>query len=449
MQTRPDTWDAYPLWWLDELPTPRDNATVRVTFKQGHPDPRCLLTFKLLPAQWMAANSKAIDDASFAVKPTGTGPYKLYLNPKSDGVSPREMVFVDNPFYGRWRDRTNQPFIKEIHLVEVAKVHNLVESFKQGSLHILPDVPTTDLAKFMGPAADLTSKVQVYTAATNRRIHMLAVNHRRTQLQSKALRQGLSLAIDREAILNDVFRAGRFEFHRALGGPFPPRCWATVKVGGGLPARLDNRDLALPKLKIYLGDPSAKSEISLSYPADDPGAEAACKKIKAQVEGLFKDVSGRKLTVQLEPLTLHDLTLRVEDEHRYDLAYVPFDYPDDWYPFALGAMFDPLAADRGGRNWTGYLTNGNGADDQDVRLGAMLRELRGYREFGQLAAKTVEAHKLFNECVPFIPLWQLDRHTLVHNAVKVYVEDSATPVSPSVLNPTTLFQGIARWRLEE
>ena len=157
---------------------------------------------------------------------------------------------------------------------------------------------------------------------------------------------------------------------------------------------------------------------------------------------------SRKLTIVLDPLPLRELLLRVEDEHRYDLAYVPFDYPDDWYPYALGAMLDPLAADRGGRNWMGFLAKGNGADDQDARLGQLLNELRAFREFGQLSAKSAEVHKLFNECVPFIPLWQLDRHTLMHNSVKVYTDDTDTAVSPRVLNPTTLFQGIARWRLE-
>ena len=75
-------------------------------------------------------------------------------------------------------------------------------------------------------------------------------------------------------------------------------------------------------------------------------------------------------------------------------------------------------------------------------------ELRAFRDFGQLSAKTAEVHKLFNECVPFIPLWQIDRHMLMHNSVKVYTEDSEQPVSPRVLNPTTLFQGVARWRIE-
>ena len=450
LKTRSDTWGAYTLPWFAELPTPKDNTTVRIAFKQGHPDPRALLTFKLLPARWMEANNKLVDDAGFAEKPVGTGPYKLHINPKADGNSPREMVFVDNPAYGRWRDRTNQPYIKEIRLVEVSKVHNLVESFQQGSLHILTDVPNAELDKFMGPAANLTNKVQAVTATNNRRIYMLAVNHRRPQMQSKALRQGLSQAIDREAILNEVFRAGHPDVHRGMGGPFPPKSWASVKGAGGQPVPLVNRDLAITKLRTYLGDMSCEDRCDPLVPGRRPaGGEGVQEDQRSRWSSLFKDQPGRKLTVELEtPLPLRDLMLRVEDEHRYDLAYVPFDYPDDWYPYALGAMLDPLAADRGGRNWTGFLAKDTGADDQDTRLGALLNELRAYREFGQLSAKTAEVHKLFNDCVPFIPLWQLDRHILVHNSVKVYTEDSETPVSPRVLNPTTLFQGIARWRLE-
>ena len=444
LQTRQDTWTSYPLAWLDDLPTPKDNTTLRITFKQGHPDPRALLTFKLLPARWMADNNKLIDDAGFAEKPFGTGPYKLHINPRPDGNTPREMVFVDNPLYGRWRDRINQPNIKEIRLIEVAKLPSAVDSFRQGNLHILTDVPTAELDKFMSPEANLSNKIQAHTATNNRRVYMLAVNHRRPQMQSKSLRQGLSLAIDREAILNEVFRAGKSEFHKAMGGPFPPKSWANPKG----PAQITNPDLAVTKLKAYLGDMAAKTDVTLSYPAGDPLAALACNKIKAQVEGLFKDLPGRKLTISLEALPVRDLLLRVEDEHRYDLAYVPFEYPDDWYPYALGAMLDPQAAERGGRNWMGFLQKGTGADDQDGRLGQLLTELRAYRDFSQVATKSVEVHKLFNESVPFVPLWQLDRHILVHNSVKIYVDDTDTPVSPRALNPTTLFQGIARWRLE-
>lgn len=445
MSKRPETWNSYALPWFDELPTPKDNTTVRVAFKQGHPDPRALLTFKLLPGRWMEGKNMLVDDAGFAEAPLGTGPFRLQSSTKAEGSVPREMTFVDNPLYGRWRDRMNQPFIKEIKLIEVAKVPNVIESFQQGSLHILTDVPTADIEKYK---AVLNGRAQDFTAANNRRVHMLALNHRRPALQSKLLRQGLMAAIDREAILNEVFRAGRTDVHRAMTGPFPPQSWATTKSGGGQTVPLVNRDLALTRIRNYLFDEGAKAELSLSYPAGDPQAALACQKIKAQIEGLFKDLTGRKLTIALEQLPLRDLLVRVEDEHRYDLAYVPFDFPDDWYPLALGAMVEPGAAERGGRNWFGFLAKGTGADADDTRLGQLLNELRAYREFGSMAAKTVEVQKLFNECVPFVPLWQLDRHMLVHNSLKVYTDDSDTPVSPRVLNQTTLFQGVARWRLE-
>ena len=151
----------------------------------------------------------------------------------------------------------------------------------------------------------------------------------------------------------------------------------------------------------------------------------------------------------LEPVPPRELVRRVEVEHRYELAYVPFDYPDDWHPFGLAAFLDPGAAGREGRNCLGYLTPETNPDADDLRLGQMLRELRGYRDFaGALVPKVREAHQLFNDCVPFVPLWQLDRHMLVHTSLKVFVEGSADPVNARVLNPTVLFQGVARWRLD-
>lgn len=439
------SWAGYPLPWLDAL-TPRDNTGLRVGFKQGHPDPRALLTFKLLPARWLEANNKRIDDDTFARAPYGTGPFRFSPDPKT----PREVVFESNALHGR-RDRAGLPRIKEIRLVEVPRDDSekadprIIEKFQRGSLHILPDVPTRQLDEYRGR---LGARAEVVTATTNRRVHILAINHRRPQMRSKELRQGLMMAIDREAVLNQVFRADKPEFHRAMSGPFPPNSWAAVRGPAGAPVPLVNRDSAVLKLKTYLGEAGAKPEVTLLFAGDDPQSKKAAEAIKQQVEGLFKDDPGRKLSVILEGIPLRELMVRVEAEHRYDLAYVPFDYPDDWYPYALGAMLDPQAADRGGRNWFGFVSKDSGAEGDDEQLAQLLRELRSFREFGQLSMRAVEVHKQFNARVPFIPLWQLDRHMLVHNAVKVVVDDSNTQVSPRVLNPTTLFQGAARWRLE-
>jgi ABC-type oligopeptide transport system substrate-binding subunit len=448
LRSRNETWPAYPLAWLDQdPPLPRDAASVRLRFAVGHPDPRALLTFKLLPTRWLEENGKAIDDAAFAEKPFGTGPFKLQGRTSPEPGLPREMIFIDNPAYGRWRDRTGLPHLREIRMVEVAKL-DPVAAFRDDKLHILTDVPTQELANYTAPGSGLVGKVQVVTSTSNRRVHILAVNLTRPYLQGtqgRTLRQGLSMAIDRDEVLREVFRAGKPDLHKPMTGPFPPNSWAAPKSNAAVP--LVNRDLAVAKLRAYLADAGAKTDLVLSYPDDDPRAAAACARIKSQIESLLRD-SPRKIIINLDGVSMRDLLVRVQDEHRYDLAYVPFDYPDDWYPFALGAALDPSAAVRGGRNWFSFLTAGTSPDANDQQLGQMLSVLRQHRDPGKLVPLSMEASKAFSEILPFIPLWQLDRHTVIHNNLRIYVDDTNEPANPRVLNPTTLFQGVARWRLE-
>lgn len=456
MRTRPELWPCAGLPWFpdNDLPSPTTAGAVRLPFKMTHPDPRALLTFKVLPGRWMGESNKAIDDPEFASRPQGSGPYKLQSVPPPSTKGPREAVFVDNAAYGKWPDRTGLPYIREVRLIEVSKLPDLVSEFKYDRLHILPDVPTGDLDRFTAPSAGLGGKIVVATAQNSRRVHILAVNHRRPHLQNKELRRGLAAAIDRETVLSDVFRAGKFEFHREMTGPFPPTSWATKKGPNGKGERLTNVFFATEKLKRYLASPGAKPEITLAYPDDDPLAAKACERIKAQVEILFKDVKDPKgrVTLILEPVPSRELARRVEEEHRFDLAYVPFDYPDDWHPFGLAAFLDAAAVGRDGRNWLGYLDPGTNPDAEDLRLKQMLAELRGYRDYkGSLLPKvigTAGIHDLFNDCMPFVPLWQLDRHTIVHTGLKIFVDDATEPSNPRVLNPSVLFHNVARWRLD-
>lgn len=449
LRTRPDSWVTYPLAWLaPEPPAPQDAGSIRIPFGLGHPDPRCTLTFKLLPARWMADNGKQIDDGSFAENPFGTGPFRLYQVIKDATGQPRETVFVDNPDYGRWRDRMGLPYLREVRMVDVSKI-DPIEAFRTDKLHLLPDIPTADIDRYVGTASPTADKVQVVTATTNRRVHILAVNLDRPTLQSKALRQGISMAIDREEILRDVFRAGRPDFHKAMTGPYPPNSWAAARGPAAVP--LVNRDLATSRIKSFLATAGDKTEIGLAFPGNDPQARRACEKIKSQIESLVRDgPAGRRLVINLDPLPLAELLGRVQVEHsRFDLAYVPFDYPDDWHPYALGAMLDPTAADRGGRNWFKFLSPKTNPDGDDQQLGQVLNELRLYRDVpGQLTPRAAEAARLFNNSLPFIPLWQLDRHMVVHNNLKIYVDDTIEPVNPRLLNPTTLFQGVARWQIQ-
>lgn len=454
LRGRPDLPAAAGLAWLDDLPAPTGGGSLRLTFKHGHPDPRALLTFEVLPGRWLAERGKTADDPEFAARPFGTGPYRLHSVPEPGASGPREVVFVDNPAYGRSRERAGLPHIREIRFVETARLSDPFDDFRRGRLHILPDLTPAELTRALSQGGmELGGKGRVVTASTNRRVYILALNHRRVPIQNRDLRKGLSLAIDREAVLNDLFRevgAQHRRFTAPMTGPFPPSSWATPKGPGGVSVPLMNLGEAVVRLRRYLASPGAVPELRLAFPAGDAQAQAACEKIKAQVEALFKDATdGRKLTLTLEAVEPRDLLGRVQDQHRYDLAYLPFDYPDDWYPFGLAAFLDPTAADRGGRNYTGFLAPGTNAGEEEQTLKGELAGLLEHRDFaGEITGRTKRVHELCNETMPFVPLWQLDRHMLVSTGLKVFVDDSPSPSPVQVLNPTVLFSNVARWRLD-
>ena len=444
MRRGPQGWAAQPLTWLGDPDfDPNTPGLIRLHRRLGHPDPRGLLTLKMHPARWLLQQNKTIADEEFARHPFGTGPYRLDPNYESDQKG-KDVVFFSNGSYSRRPGHGSEPFLKEIRLRDITDTPDLVAEFRAGRLHILTDVPTSDLAQFQA-GDNLGGQVRVVNAATNRRIYLLAVNHRRPSLADPAVRRGLTHAIDRETILDEVYRAGKPDVHQALSGPFPPTSWATPNNKLGGPTALYSRDLAQAKLNEYAKNPIAAQRLELLYPSDDDQAKSACERIQYMVE----TASNKALTLQLVPLEPRELIQRVEVEHRYDLAYMHFDYRDDWYPEALSSFLDADATGAMGRNYLGYYAEGTDPKEVDDKLNRQLRAARLYSDpVGKLVPIAHEMHELFNQASPFIPLWQLDRHMVISTSVKVALEGEVGEVSPSLLDPTKLFQSVQRWKLK-
>jgi peptide/nickel transport system substrate-binding protein len=436
------------MWFDDPGFDPADPGRLRMRFKLGHPDPRSLLTMKVLPAGKLLEMNKALDDLDFARQPFGSGPYKLNPIRRNANEPIKEVILLANPAYAKRPGKSAQPFIKEVRFVDVNLSTDHPADFRADRLHMLTDVPSKDLGKFSAEN-NLGGKVKTITVADPHRTYMLAINHRRPGLQNLDVRKGLLHSIHRELILTDIYRpANMKELHKSLTGPFPAGSWAVPKPLGGTPAALYNRDLAANKFRSYLGSANATPSLSLIYPDDDAQVKAACERMKAMIESPTS-ADERKMIVQLEPLPYREMIRRIEDEARYDLAFLPVDHDTQWYPQTLSYTLDPTAIGKGGRNIFGYLGEGTTPTPEDLKLGQTLAECRLYRDFdGKLVNTAHRIHQQFLDAVPYIPLWQLDRHIVISTNVKLAFEGQVDDGNPRLLNPTTPLPSIARWRVE-
>ncbi len=416
-----------------------DQFHVRMSFRQGVLEPLGRTTFKVLPARYMKAAGKDVDDEQFARKPFGSGPYR-YDGREKDGDR-EAAVFRANPYYSQRAGKFGLPNIQEIRFV-VPNLSTVAEDFAKGQMHLVLDVPTGDLQSYLSNPA---STRVVEKMLLNRRIYMLAINHRRLKLQNADLRRGLSLAIDRETILNNVYRPGGVQkHHRALTGPYPVDSWATPENARKAP--LFNRSLANGLSSSAVGKEPIK--LSLVYPEEDRLAIRACTLIKEQVEAATKKTPTEAPLVEivLTPVAGDQLSRKLEQEQDFDLAYVPYDYKDDLY--WLGSLLDATAAGRGGRNFLGYLAPGSNPqpDDNDLRIA--IDEIRARRNFKDAQRETWNVHAKFLRRMPFVPLWQLDRHMVVHDKLEMFMETPGDKVSPERLDPATIFPGIENWRFK-
>ena len=188
-------------------------------------------------------------------------------------------------------------------------------------------------------------------------------------------------------------------------------------------------------------------KLSLAYPEDDALAIRACGKIKDQIEAASKKTPTEvpQVEIVLEALPANQFHRRIEQEHEFELAYIPYDYGDDVY--WLGNLLDRTAAGRGGRNFSA-ISRLAGTRKRTTCTCAALDDIRAHRDFhGRVREETWKLHGKFLNRMPFVPLWQLDRHFVVHRNLDIYL-DSSEKLGPDRIDPAAFFNGVESWRLK-
>jgi ABC-type transport system substrate-binding protein len=157
--------------------------------------------------------------------------------------------------------------------------------------------------------------------------------------------------------------------------------------------------------------------LSLAYSKNDADAAKAMTLIREEM----KDIG---ITLDLQPLEPAALRETVEKTHSYDLAYYYYDFPSAVY--SLSPLFEP-----GGKyNYMNLPI--------ESRWERSFKQALSHRQFSEIQHDTQLIDVLFQNEMPFIPLWQLDSLAAYHNSLK-----------PGPIDPLLLFPGVQEWRMEK
>lgn len=378
---------------------------VRLPLRSPHPDPPSLFTFKLLPA------SRA-DDESFARAPLGAGPFR-YAGAATQGGR-AYSVFAANPQYGRRTSQQGRPLLREVRFLAGPQP---LEDVRRGLADVVIEERTPALFGNTPQTSRLESglgnDVRVVTLPS-RRVYLLAVNPLKIALAGDAgrpLRRAIAFGLRRDVILDEIWRVKEHPHHKALTGPFPPGAWPCDPEA----ASLDDESLARAGLREAKLPPE---RLQLIFNADVPTGKPACDKIVSQLQELGVPIDAKGI-VGTE-------FRRAVAEKGYDLAYLHFDFHDDWFDPAelFGPAFGTLA----------------GSGVGTARLETILARTATRADFDALRTARRQLHREFREVMPFVPLWSPDMHIVLRRAVEPF------PLAER-LDPHTPFADIDRWKL--
>ena len=207
-----------------------DDATVRVKYSRPYGPALLTWTIGILPAHRFA--KRELNDAELNEQPVGTGPYKLLRWEKG-----KRVVLEANQtwWYGR-------PFIDTIELLtNAAQAANTVDMLESGKV---------DFAR-VRDVNDWNSRVQVRdflakheaSSVMESRFRTIVWNVQRPKLAKPAVRIGLTHAMDRGRIIDEVF----YRQALPLSAPFFPTMWGADPSIAPYPFDLDRAVKLLDK----------------------------------------------------------------------------------------------------------------------------------------------------------------------------------------------------------
>lgn len=373
-----------------------------VKFKSGILDPSSFFDFKITQEN----NTK-----------NGSGPYRF--SNKNIELGRENIVFKAQPFYSFRKENIGKPIIQEIRFY---KTNDPVEELIAGKIDLAVDLSFQDINKIrkLNNNSPITF-AQTGPSLPNKRVYFIAANTKKGLLKSPEIRKAIAHSVLRSKILSEVWIGSeKGSAHNALESIFP-KDYSFTNGSENTNASW-SQDLAkiLQNQATENFPRQAISPITLKFPAGDAKITQAINLLASQIK------STLKIEISPEPIDPNVYFKKIVEDQDYELAYAWHDFSDD------NCSLYPLLFK--------YLPPHNEESLQNQKLKSLLDIAKTTMLAStipeMLASKKIMI-SLFEQELPLIPLWQLDRYWAWNKELQLNFTDSLH-----------LFQNASSWKKE-
>ncbi len=391
------------LKWIDSIDgffsdwNTNEANLLSVTSKSSNLDPYAFFQFKI----HQESNSDI-----------GSGPFRF--SHKGTELGKNYISYKAQPFYRFRKENSGKPFIQEVRF---NKTTNPLDELLSGKIDFASELNLQDIAKLKeqgGNSPFLTAQTGV--TFPNKRVYFLAINTADPKFDQPEVRKAIAHAINRSKILSDIWiGSGKAIAHNPLNTIFPkdynfqqekdknPENWSIASSAIYL-----NQAFEIKNKKMI-------EPIVLKFPAGDPYTLQAINQIAVQI----KVTLG--INIITEPINAASYLKDVILNKKYELAYAWHDFEDE------NCSLYPLLF-----NYHPWHSN----ESKNMRL---LLETSKQTMLAQTIPEMIDSRNnmitLFEQELPMIPLWQLDRFW-------AWRKD----LNPTFSDGLHLFQNLSSWK---
>jgi peptide/nickel transport system substrate-binding protein len=396
--TAPSIWKAY-VSGVESLETP-DDHTVVIKYKRPYAPALMAWTVGIIPRHVYGKDDLVASPGN--QEPVGTGPYKL-----ARWETGKRLVLHANSawWYGR-------PYIDSIELVVNLSAESTLDALTRGQLDFaLIDSIGDWSTRMQMPEFRETFEVSDLVEA---RFRTIAWNVQRPILADRRVRQGLTHALNRGRVIDDVLLGQA----RAISAPFFPNMFGADPSIAPYPFSLDRA----VKLLDEAGHAAAHGQ---RFTLDMIAIESQRDDVTDTAMGIFRnDLKAIGVELKISYLPVRDFFDRITVRD-FDAAYFGWlpDIPDpDPYALLHSSM---IAA---GTNFAGYV---------NAEVDGLLEEARATTARDERKALYHKLHRVLHDEAPYTVIYAPYGHYAWSRRVR--------GVNPHDIGAQPRFPGVARW----